>query len=74
MIRKSDLPYRTASIFYALGNVRFSQREFNLSLALHQEALKRSHDIVDPTNRGTLNCMFQVARVQIALGHQSVAR
>ncbi|KAI0110457.1 P-loop containing nucleoside triphosphate hydrolase protein [Nemania sp. FL0031] len=71
--RDDRVSLRTASIYYALGKVRLSQGDLKSSLALHQEALHRAREIAGPTNRSTLRCMFQVARVLAALGKHAEA-
>ena len=53
--------FRTGSLFYTLGDVKFAQAEMNESLQFHIKAFNHLKRTAGPTNMSTLHCKYKVA-------------
>ena len=69
---------RSAALFYARGNVRFSRaddtrKDISNSLLDHSKAVSCARQSAGAMNRTTLICRYQVARVSVTLGRYGTA-
>lgn len=75
---KDAVSLRSAALFYARGNVKFSRADsgrddVRRSLPDHKEAVSRATRSAGPKNRTTLICQYQVARVSAKLEEHETA-